>query len=218
MAHIFLRFAVVTFCMCLAVLGGCLGKGTQETARFYVLTSMSGSGAETKTAMARDDATIGVGPVELPGYLDRPQIATRESRNELQFAEFDRWAGSLEKGFSSVLAENLSILLSTDRVAVYPWKTTPIDYQVTVNVSRFDGEPGGDVLLIARWTILGDNGKEVIFDSRSSLSEEASEDDYDAIVSAQSRLLEALSREIATAIEADLNKAGMESKFTITES
>jgi len=71
-----------------------------------------------------------VGPVELPEYLDRPQIMTCESRNELQFAEFDRWAGSLEKAFSRVLAVNLSILLSTDRVAVYPWKTTPIDHQV----------------------------------------------------------------------------------------
>ncbi len=207
MDHIFLRLVVVTYCMCLAALGGCLGKGTQETARFYVLTSLHGSGAETRTAMG--DSTIGVGPVELPEYLNRPQIVTRESRNELQFAEFDRWAGSLEKGFSRVLAENLSILLSTDRVAVYPWKTPPIDYQVAVNVTRFDGKPGGDVSLIARWTILGDNGKKVILDRRSSLSEEASEDDYDAIVSAQSRLIEALSREIATAIEADLNKTGM---------
>ncbi len=78
-----------------------------------------------------------------------------------------------------------------------------------MNVTRFDGKPGGDVSLIARWTILGQNGKKVVLDRRSSLSEEASEDDYDAIVSAQSRLIEALSREIATAIEADLNKTGM---------
>jgi len=75
-------------------------------------------------------------------------------------------------------------------------------------MSRFDGEPVGDVLLIARCTILGDNGKEVILDRRSSLSEEEFVDDYDVIVSAQSRLLYALSREIATAIETGFNKGG----------
>ena len=61
---------------------------------------------------------VAVGPVAIPDYLDRPQILTRSGPSELQLAEFERWAGSLEKDVSRVLAENLSTLLEKDHVIV----------------------------------------------------------------------------------------------------
>jgi uncharacterized lipoprotein YmbA len=101
--------------ICLLITVGC---GTTDPARFYTLSPLAIPGTEAEAA--GQGVAIGVGPIKLPEHLDRPQIVTRTSRNELKLAEFDRWAGSLADDFSRVLAENLSILLSTDRVSVYP--------------------------------------------------------------------------------------------------
>ena len=60
--------------------------------------------------------TIGVGPIRFPDYLDRPGIVTRSSGNTIEIAEFDLWAGSLKDDFMRILAENLSILLGTEKM------------------------------------------------------------------------------------------------------
>jgi uncharacterized lipoprotein YmbA len=100
-----------------------------------------------------------------------------------------------------VLAENLSVLLSTHRVIVYPWKrSASIDYQVIVDVTRFDGAVGGDVSMRARWTLLGDDGKKVLLTTLQSFSGRTEAKTYEALVAAHSQLLADLSSEIAKEI------------------
>jgi len=102
-----------------------------------------------------------------------------------------------------VLAENISVLLSTNHVIVYPWnRTAPVDYQVVIDVIRFDGAMGDDVSMRARWTLLGDDGKKVLLRKNSSLSIRADDRTYEALVSAQSRILADLSSEISEEIKA----------------
>ncbi|NIO05462.1 MAG: hypothetical protein GTN74_12865 [Proteobacteria bacterium] len=194
----FFRLVFLALVICLLIAGGC---ATTESARFYTLSSLAIPGPEAE-AVDRSVA-IGVGPIKLPEHLDRPQIVTRTSRNELELAEFDRWAGSLGDDFSRVLAENLSILLSTHRVSIYPWrKSVPVEYQVVVDVARFDGELGKNASLIARWSIFGGRDKKMLFMEKSRISDPALARDYESMVAAQSRALGHLSREIADAIEA----------------
>ncbi|MCH8055072.1 MAG: membrane integrity-associated transporter subunit PqiC [Deltaproteobacteria bacterium] len=194
------RLAVVTLGACLILVGGC--ASTQPT-RFYVLTSLPDSVKEEEAGRAKWGVAIGVGPVDLPRYLDRPQIVTRTSRNELDLAEFDQWAEPLKDNFSNVLAENLSILIPTDRIAVFPWnRSTPIDYRVAVEVTRFEAKTGGNALLVARWSILGKDGKKVLMTRKSSFSKPVKTRGYKTRVSAMNQALEALSREIAKAIKA----------------
>jgi uncharacterized lipoprotein YmbA len=184
------------------MLGGCLGGGTQQRAKFYVLNSVYSSKVDVETETAKNDWAIGVGPVELPEYVNRPQIVTRTSRNELEVAEFARWGEPLKENFSRVLAENISVLLSTDRVIVYPWnRTAAIDYQVIVEVTRFDGAVGGDVSMRARWTVLGDRGEKILTRRNSSLSARADAKTYEALVAAQSQMVADLSSEIAEQIK-----------------
>ena len=92
--------------------------------QFYKLNSLPSGQQENPAALPVDDIAIGVGPVDLPEFLDRPQIVTRKSQNQLEISEFHRWAASLPRDFSRVLAKNISTLLPTDRVAVYPWEDT----------------------------------------------------------------------------------------------
>ena len=205
MGHISLRLTVISLCVFPLALGGCLnlGGGTQQTTKFYVLNSLYSAQEDIRTQTVGSDFTVGIGPVELPQYVNRPQVVTRTSRNELEVAPFARWAESLDENCSRVLAENLTVLLSTDRVIVYPWKrTVPIDYQVVVDVTRFDGALGGDVSMRARWTLLGDDGKKMLLRRQSSFSEKTDATTYEALVAAQSRILAELSREIAEKITA----------------
>ena len=203
---IFFRPALLVLGICLLVTGGC---AKTEPSRFYTLSPLVSSETETDTEAA--GLGIGVGPIKLPEYLDRQQIVTRTSRNELELAEFNQWAGALLDDFSSILAENLSILLSTDRVSVYPWrKSMPIEYQVVVDVTRFDGELGENALLIARWTVLDGREKKVLFMRKSSISEPSRAQGYGAMVAAQSRALGHLSREIAKAIKTISQKNGQQ--------
>jgi uncharacterized lipoprotein YmbA len=203
-AHLPLRLVVITLTFSLLRLTGCvnLGGGTEQTTKFYVLNSLYSSNADIENERLKDDLSIGVGPVELPQYVNRPQIVTRTSRNELEVASFARWAEPLEQNYSRVLAENLSVLLSTDRVIVYPWKRTiTIDYQVVVEVMRFDGALGGDVSMRARWSLLRDNGEKTLLRRHSNFRRGTEADNYEGLVSAQSQMLADLSSEIAEAIQ-----------------
>src|SRR5262247_789000 len=109
-------------------LGGC--SNTPPT-RFYVLSAV----ADQAAAIPGKGPAIGIGPITLPQYLNRPQIVTRVSGNQLAVAEFDQWGGDLNDNLARTLAANLSSLLETDRVSLYPWKDeAPIDEQVTIDV------------------------------------------------------------------------------------
>src|SRR6266540_6222252 len=92
-----------------------LGACASTPSRFYILNTLPVSEMTPATAAERGPV-IGVGPITLPKYLDRPQIVTRASRNQLTLGEFDRWAESLQENFSSVLVENLALLIPTDHI------------------------------------------------------------------------------------------------------
>jgi uncharacterized lipoprotein YmbA len=142
-----------------------------------------------------------VGPIKFSEYLDRTEIVTRSSSNKITFSDFDVWAGSLAEDFSRVLAENLSVLLSTESVIVYPGpKPSSVDYQIAVDVIRFDGPLGGDVSLIARWAVLQGKDKKLVSVRKSTIIEPSGARGYEPIVAADSRAVEKLSREIAEAI------------------
>jgi uncharacterized protein len=196
-----LRPSLLVLGTLLVTLSGC---ASSPTPRFYLLHSLGAptAGAPAATETARGLA-IGIGPVKLPDYVDRPQIVTRPGSNELKLAEFDRWAEPLAQNVARILAENLATLLATDRVAIFPWtRATPVDYRIAVEVTQFDGTLGGKALLNARWTISSSDGKKELTVRKSTVSEQCDGSDFAALVAAQSRAVAALSREIAAAVRA----------------
>jgi uncharacterized lipoprotein YmbA len=178
-----------------------MGMGNAPS-RFYVLNSLTGPGERARTATVQPHVTIGIGPVEFPAYLDRQQIVTRVSENELHLAGFDEWAEPLKDNFTRVLVENLYALLLEEAFEVFPFRgSAEIDYQVEVEVIRLDGRLGGDASLTVRWTLFERHGRELLLTEKSSIHEPARGSDYAALVAAQSRAVEAFSREIAGAIK-----------------
>lgn len=180
-----------------AVLGaGCLGGGSAPT-RLYVLAPV-----ETPALPASEALSVGVGPVHVAGYLERPQIVTRRDADRIDLSDFDQWGEPLRDGISRVLAEDLARQMPSARIAVFPWRSLEgFRYRVTVSVMRLDGPAGGDLVLEARWYVLDGAGKEVALKT-TRLVEPTGGPGYSATVSAMSRALAALSRDIAQALAA----------------
>jgi uncharacterized lipoprotein YmbA len=183
------------------ILAGCAGGSA--TTRFYVLTPLAGVDGSDAAPKAKSSLAVGVHRVVIPEYLDRPQIVTRLSPSQLAFGEFDRWASPLADEFRRVLGENLRVMIPSEQVVVFPWpQTSQVDYEVAVDVAEFEGRLGGNCSLVARWSIYGRERRAVLTAGSSSLSEPTKGGDYEAIAAAQSRLVDALSREIAGALKA----------------
>ena len=181
---------------CSLALAGCAANSPPP--RWYLLTPLAAA-AETAPGADGSALAVGVGPVTLSAYLERSQIVTRDG-GELRLAEFDRWAEPLEENVTRVLAENLSRLLATERVAVHPWRpAVPIDVRVSVEVVRFDLDPADGAVLTARFTVFdGDPGEHRV--TRRSSYREPAAAGYAAGVAALSRTLDKLSRDVATVL------------------
>jgi uncharacterized lipoprotein YmbA len=180
------------------LLAGC---ASSPSARFYTLTPLKQEDAKPSSSETATSVSVRIAPVEIPDYLDRPQIATRGGSNELRLAEFDRWAGSLSENIAAVLAENLSTLLGSDRVSVYPrMGAEKADYSVVMRVLRLDCVPGDRVLLKAQWTIFTGQDKKDVATCLKTYTESLSNNMYETMVAAVSHTLEQVSREIAREI------------------
>lgn len=178
-----------------------VGCGSTPPTEFYTLSPLSASSQTAQTSVSRSDITIGVGPITIPEFLDRPQIVTRTTANRLDVDEFHRWGGSMKEDFARVLVENLSRLLATNRVSVYP-SPEPLDlrYRFVIDVQQFDGRLGEGVTLNAIWTLLDEKTGKPLLTRRFEYSAPTASPDYEALVAAHSAALAALSRELADAI------------------
>lgn len=201
MIHLRYRLSVLLVLCALSPMALSSCSAPASPTRLYVLTPLTQIEPVSQAPGVRD-VTIGVGPVEVPQYVNRPEIVTGHNSPVLQSAALVAWAEPLRDGFTRVLAENLSLLLATERVAIFPWQSVAPDYQVVVNVIQFLGQPGGDVSLVALWSLLGKQGQEVLVSKKSSFREPTGGQDYEALAVAMSRTVAALSHDIATAMSA----------------
>jgi uncharacterized lipoprotein YmbA len=199
------------WCTFLLVSLSLVGCGTfsarPDPSRFFTLTAIAQPGA----ALVGNDSgslagvSVGLGPIRLPSYLDREEIVTRVSANRIDFSEYDRWAEPLDASFTRVLAQNLSVLLHTDRLVFYPWELNRRpNYQVTVQVVRFESNDRGEVQLSARWEIfdISNNNRIPLRAGESGITRQPTASSTDASVAALSEALGDLSREITSAMNA----------------
>jgi hypothetical protein len=179
-------------------LTGCLGR-TSPPVDFYTLSPLPRS--EGGAAPGAGSA-VAVGAVMLPAVLDRPQILTRTSDNQVSYSEYHRWAGTLKDDVTRVLIENLSILVrGSGRTVLSADTAASPAYRLAVTVNQFDGRLGDKVWLRAVWAIRDPKANQLIAVKTAVIDQPVAASDYAALVAAQSRALEALSREIAAEIE-----------------
>ncbi len=201
------QVALFTLGLFVVILVGC---ASSPSSKFYQLTPAQNKTLVTRDASPDQDPIVAIGPVRIPDYLDRPQIVTRSTKNELKLSEFDRWAGSLESDVNRVLIEDISSLLAADRFFVVRWtpyseSQVPASYRVEVLMDRFEGTLGDSVLLKAQWGVFAKD-RSLLLKKEARISEQMNGSSYDALVAAMSSALERLSSDISGGIMSVLQK------------
>jgi len=193
------RMACVTGTMVLLTvwLTGCVSSSAP--ARFYTLYADETHSAEVSAAIG--DEWVGIGPVDIPSYLDRPQIVTRGEGHRLIVHEFDRWADPLKDRILDVLMENVVSLSDSKRVAPYPWPSAfRPDHRVLGEINAFEANASGKVVLKTRWTVQIPGQPDHAVVRISEYREAADPEDFNSIAAAMSRALARWSRDIAAAL------------------
>ncbi len=197
MLTLLIRIRLLLIAVTLLALVGC---GSTRPSNFYQLDEP----AATRLSGLERGIAVGVGPINLEPYLDRPQIVMRGAGHKLELSEFNRWAEPLKDSISRVIIVNLSNMLESTRVYKVPRrnKTITLEFRIEIDFARFDGMLGGDALLVARWTLYGQDDKAVLT-KVSIISESTGGEGFDNLIAAQNRTLQKLSREIFDAINAN---------------
>jgi hypothetical protein len=166
-----------------------------DRTRWYTLPGPEAAEPARPDAAARPP-TLGLGPVSLPPYLDRPEVVRRVSAERIAVSGQDRWASPLPEQFRRTLAEQLRARLPGWKVVEWPWPALgPPDAVAEVDVLRFEADAGGGGTLEARWTVRGGAGAPAAGATR--ISESAAPGDAAASVAALGRAVEALARDLA---------------------
>ena len=182
-------------------LGAC---GFSKPATFYVLDSNDLPQLSTTLSNA-DHVLIGIEPVFMPDYLQRPQIVIRQADSvTLTASEFNRWAEQLSDAFPRVLAHAISEKMGYPAAKQINLNRNLFPYRLFVEVLRFDAVFGKEAVLDTWWTILSNSGK-LIYRTRSTLVVPAG-DDYSSVVSAEQKLIKELGNVIAYYAEGFLVK------------
>ncbi len=182
-------------------LAGC--RGTTPPSRFFTLDpSAAALGREEVSVPPLPfEAKIGIGPVQIPGYLSRPQIVQRTGANEIRYAPYVRWGEPLYKKIPMVLQENLSTLLPGAIIVPFPMAGgISLDYRVVVEFYEFDADAEGMVRLRARWYVYRPSDRSVLKMRLFSTSKKAEGGGYAAVAQAHSEALAEFSREVARAV------------------
>ncbi len=173
------------------------GCATTPPSTFYTLTPIP-EAAEGKATLSDRGLAVGLGPVEFPEFLERPQIVSRAGSNRLEVDELHRWGGSLQDDFLRVLGENLSRLLGTSRIQVYPADARfPLDFRVIADVLSFEGTATGEAVLRVRWSVLDPYTEQALVVRKTAYRRQASTAEPEAMIAALSATVGAFSRDLA---------------------
>ena len=187
------------------LLSGCMRDS--KPAQFYMLNADSGVAGSARVPAAAQGPLIGLGPIRIPEYLNRPQMIVAIADNQYQLSEDHRWAERLDQNISLALFKALPRQIGTDRIVRYPWSQRQVvDYQVGIDILEFNVDASGQSRLIAQWFVKPKDKPAI--DKRSLYQFPASTTDYALMVKAQSQCLTKLGQEISVTLRQLMATAG----------
>lgn len=202
------RLTAVVALVATALTAGCLKRS--KVARTYVLDALPAATASTPPPAPL--AVVGVERVDVPDWLDRPQVTGRAASGEVVTDEFSRWGEPLPRGVQRVLAENLVVLLPDRRVVSAPFSPRDsVDHSVEITVVEAARQVDGSVLLECRFTVVAKDGT-VLARRRSSYRANPTALGPAGAVAGLNESLASLSRELADVLRALPATAGQAPK------
>ena len=170
-----------------------------KSVQFYRLNAGVAMIDAVQVDESTNQAVVGLGPIRIPDYLNRPQMVVAISDNQYQLSEEHRWAERLDQNISLALAKFLPSQLGSNRIVRYPWAQRQIvDYQVSIDIIEFNIDALGRSRLTAQWVIKRKDQSDI--SRRFDYQVPASTTDYDVMVSAQSACLTKLGQDIAVTL------------------
>jgi len=168
---------------------------TSPPMRFYLLSTIEDA---APTVAAPGEALVVVGPMQLPGYLDRRELVVRQPDGRFSLREFDRWGEPLDELLTNTVTANLVRLTGSHRVAAFPLPgRASADLRIVGRVLRFDADASGLAMLEVQWSILDASGEPRMPVRIDAYRAQASGTDTAALVAALSDVLAQFSRQLA---------------------
>ena len=175
------------------LLGACM-FGTSKSAKFYTQ-------AATAAGVSSADYTafVGVNRVQIPRYIERPQMVTQQKDSvQINISEYNRWVELPSVLATRVLTEDLSGLLPAAQIKMNQFKGENFDRVVSVEVIKMDAVLGEKVELVA-WYTIKDNSKKILTQQKFADTVSIGTT-YEDVANGYSQLLGKLSQGIATAL------------------
>ncbi len=187
--HIFITILILTGC------------GNTPVTHYYTLRADNSASPTKQNLSVYKTNNIGIGPLVMPSSLENFSVISVEKNNQIIIDPYHLWSGDLKTNINQVLADNLSNILGVDGVWAFPWdnRNRP-KIQVRIAIEQFMGERGGDITLQAKWTLLGDYGKEEIRTEKTRIIKTLTSDDYLSYVQGLNAALNEFSMTIANAL------------------
>lgn len=177
-------------------LGGCTLSQKSAPSQYYVLPSPQASVAHASTLKR----IIGIDPVKLPKYLDRPQLVTLTAPGELKLAEFHRWAEPFSAGFTRVLTGSLATRLPDSLAITLPARYLSPEWVLDIRINDFlVGE--NDCHLRADWR-LSDKGKTLTW-QHEDIHLPRRNDDLETLPKTMSEAIDTLAERIVERLPAE---------------
>ena len=168
--------------------------GTSKNAKFYTQAATSAG-----TISSDYTAFVGVNRVQLPKYIDRPQIVTQQKDSvQINISEYNRWVEQPSMLITRALTEDLSLLLPSAQVKMTPSHGEEFERIISVEIVKMDAVLGEKAELVA-WYTIKNNSKKVLSQQKFANSVVIGKT-YDDLVNGYNHLLDKLSQEIAAAL------------------
>lgn len=175
----------------------CSIGGTTRPAQFYILD------VATPTNIAGlKNLHMGIGPIVIPGYINRPQIATKSDSAEISYAEFARWAEPMGEMFTRTLTQSVISSTGSNHIFSHPWgATVNPKYKLTAKILKFENDSRGDAVLIVQWQLINSSSAQSQLAQYSEFNAAAKSTTYPDRVAALNETIKQFSQLILSQID-----------------
>ena len=140
--------------------------------------------------------TIAIDDIQIPAYLDRPQIVVKPDPNRADVREYERWVEPLDGMIRRVLTADLAARLGSGRVLDKPGKDSAL---LSLTIEEF-GQDDDRAVLRGQWTLKAAGKHAPAAPHSFSRDEPLGKAETPDMVAAMSRLVGALGDEIAGSV------------------
>lgn len=177
------------FLLLSVMLAACASRSPSPS--FYTLPTRGDA-----DVVSRDVVSVDVARVRIPEYIDRPQMVMVSDVN-VDVNPDNRWVEGLSPMIQRRLIANMVAHLPRATITDGALASAHGDYAVLVDISRLDGELGGDSVMDAVYVITCDGTPHV---TRRAHYTHAAGDDYAAYAAAVGAMVDSLAHDVARAV------------------